>query len=60
MSSAVAGLSINWPTLFCSPNRPMHARPTETELKLQLAAAHVDRLKHSSVLRKVCMYRGGD
>ncbi len=33
----------------------MHARPTETELKLQLAAAHVDRLKQSSVLAKsVC------
>ena len=33
----------------------MHAPPTETELKLQLAAAHVDRLKRSSALAEsVC------
>ena len=31
------------------------ARPTETELKLQLVATHVDRVRHSSVLAKsVC------
>jgi triphosphatase len=33
----------------------MTAPPTETELKLQLAAAHVERLRHSAVLSKsVC------